>query len=1022
MKRLLLFILIIMLSKVGLAQFPNSHSQSNASTLEIFKGGLSSDSGLVYRYSFADTASANLGYLDNISGISIMVSDSIWVRNRAHTAWLNLGRGTAGNPTLQVVTGYGKTTTDNVKVGMIANTMSDATPLFQVGNLSNTPSSLWRYGISISQTLTSLPSTGWYAILSNTQYTGSDNPVFAVGGHHSIQTSSPIQAIEGDAEIAGLNNPSGSITVGNARGSYVSITSSNAGTKILPVSRGIWLTKQYTGGPIAIGYDAGLDIDYNNLAHGVGDFTAVTADTLAMAYLHAPKNGIFGHKWGYVIDCIGHGDSAFSFLSFGGKVRFANMNNPSASSSDSVLVIQSNGTVATRAQSDIFVTLQKAIDNGNTYTSFSAGTVSLSLYSDATPDPLFTGSTAFSDQSFSAAGKKNIGGGDIINKALLQVQYDGGYIILQGQTGSGLDATTNGMRLKTDSLPSLRIVDMQAPYTGGMLLADSTLSASSPVRYNIALKKYSIDTSVAYSPSVPTNARLKKIADSLGALVPSSLSFNSPLRLTSTTVSLDTAISFAASVTTNLRMKKIIDSLKAVWVTNGWSITGNAGITAGTNFIGTTDSVNLVFKTNGVTSGILDISNQNTVFGRYATTSGQYNTIIGSHAGEGNTGSFNVFVGQNGSGSIGSSVTAVGQGAGNSNGGSSVTLIGTSAGIANSGNYTVLIGQNSGNYNTGDSLTAVGALSAYSNTGARSTFLGMRAGANANPYRDIIALGYNSHASANKQLVLSDSITNIKATGIPTGAGSVLTDVAGNGILTLAAGTISGVTLGGNLFSLTPGNGIVGSAFNGSSNLTWRLDSLNYATLKAVQKKIDSLAALSFALTNGSGTTANGTAVDLGGVVSSTVNIQLNGGHTYSITESGDDRFVINSDGTFYLGNAAGGFPAISSTSTTFVVNKNTEISGTVTAGGFIGNIGNSATLNFGNTAAGSSTDLTIAVTGAVDGDAVALGVPIASQTANGVYSAFVSAPDVITVRFTNTNLATAIDPASGTFNVKLIR
>lgn len=60
-----------------------------------------------------------------------------------------------------------------------------------------------------------------------------------------------------------------------------------------------------------------------------------------------------------------------------------------------------------------------------------------------------------------------------------------------------------------------------------------------------------------------------------------------------------------------------------------------------------------------------------------------------------------------------------------------------------------------------------------------------------------------------------------------------------------AVWTISGVTLGGNLFSLTPGNGFIGSAFNGSANLTWRLDSLNYATLKAVQKKIDSLAALS---------------------------------------------------------------------------------------------------------------------------------------------------------------------------------
>jgi hypothetical protein len=31
---------------------------------------------------------------------------------------------------------------------------------------------------------------------------------------------------------------------------------------------------------------------------------------------------------------------------------------------------------------------------------------------------------------------------------------------------------------------------------------------------------------------------------------------------------------------------------------SGWSVTGNGGLTAGTNFIGTTDAVDLVFKTN----------------------------------------------------------------------------------------------------------------------------------------------------------------------------------------------------------------------------------------------------------------------------------------------------------------------------------------------------------------------------------------------------------------------------------------
>jgi len=79
-----------------------------------------------------------------------------------------------------------------------------------------------------------------------------------------------------------------------------------------------------------------------------------------------------------------------------------------------------------------------------------------------------------------------------------------------------------------------------------------------------------------------------------------------------------------------------------------------------------------------------------------------------------------------------------------------------------------------------------------------------------------------------------------------------------------------------------------------------------------------------------------------------------------------------------------------------------------------------SATLDFPSTAAGTSSDLTITVTGAADGDVVSLGVPNGSTLANGVFSAWVSAADTVKVRFTNTNLVTALDPASGTFKVNV--
>lgn len=80
-----------------------------------------------------------------------------------------------------------------------------------------------------------------------------------------------------------------------------------------------------------------------------------------------------------------------------------------------------------------------------------------------------------------------------------------------------------------------------------------------------------------------------------------------------------------------------------------------------------------------------------------------------------------------------------------------------------------------------------------------------------------------------------------------------------------------------------------------------------------------------------------------------------------------------------------------------------------------------SATLDFGSTAANTVTDLTITVTGAASGDIVTLGVPNGSVPAGGTFFAWVSATNTVTVRFAN-NTTGALDPASGTFKVKLIQ
>lgn len=82
-----------------------------------------------------------------------------------------------------------------------------------------------------------------------------------------------------------------------------------------------------------------------------------------------------------------------------------------------------------------------------------------------------------------------------------------------------------------------------------------------------------------------------------------------------------------------------------------------------------------------------------------------------------------------------------------------------------------------------------------------------------------------------------------------------------------------------------------------------------------------------------------------------------------------------------------------------------------------------SATLDFPNTAAGVSSDLTIIVTGAAVGDVVSVGVPNGSITSdNTSYWGWVSASNTVSVRFNNNNLIVAVNPASGTFKIKVFQ
>ena len=185
-------------------------------------------------------------------------------------------------------------------------------------------------------------------------------------------------------------------------------------------------------------------------------------------------------------------------------------------------------------------------------------------------------------------------------------------------------------------------------------------------------------------------------------------------------------------------------------LTNGlaWGLTGNSGTTAGTNFIGTTDAQDLVFKTNNIECGRIEgNSGQNTSFGRQSlinVTTSNSNTSIGYQALTNQTGGgSNVAIGVY---SLEQSLTGIGNVCIGNNSGNTIT----------NGTYNTIIGTGS---DVGD--------------------------ANSN-YR--IALGSLASCESDYQFAIPDNVTTIKFKGIvytlPTvNAAGVLTN-DGSGVLT----------------------------------------------------------------------------------------------------------------------------------------------------------------------------------------------------------------------------------------------
>lgn len=186
---------------------------------------------------------------------------------------------------------------------------------------------------------------------------------------------------------------------------------------------------------------------------------------------------------------------------------------------------------------------------------------------------------------------------------------------------------------------------------------------------------------------------------------------------------------------------------------SGWQITGNAGTSATTNFVGTTDNVTLKFRVNNIHAGKLSVGND-VFLGYDAGTSNinVYATGVGSYAMHNNT--------------SGASNTAIGYSASYSNySGAQNTAAGFNALYANTASYNSAFGAYALTANTsGTNNVSVGRNSMLGNiSGSQNTVVGVSALESSVSYGYNTVMGYQAMMSAGAGYCVAIGVDALKS-------------------------------------------------------------------------------------------------------------------------------------------------------------------------------------------------------------------------------------------------------------------
>jgi trimeric autotransporter adhesin len=332
----------------------------------------------------------------------------------------------------------------------------------------------------------------------------------------------------------------------------------------------------------------------------------------------------------------------------------------------------------------------------------------------------------------------------------------------------------------------------------------------------------------------------------------------------------------------------------------GWSITGNTGLTDGTNFIGTTDNVPFNIRVNNLRAGRIDPTLYNTFWGYSAgsgNTTGNGNTAIGQIALQSNTTGLNNTA--SGSGALwknttGSNNTANGASALNFNTtGTTNTAIGTYAlnnnttGYSNTANGGVSLHFNT----TGNQNTADGAGGLYNNTtGNQNTAIGGEALHDNLAGNNGVAVGYYSQYFANNTATPYDntntSIGYQSLRGSDTPSNNTGTDNTAIGRESLSKNTTG---------TSNTAIGMIALAFNTTGNRNTANGSSALFNNTTGDHNTANGASSLFSNTTGTSNTANG----IGALYSNTTG--------YSNTANGGFSLYFNTTGNQNTADGAGG-------------------------------------------------------------------------------------------------------------------